>query len=151
MYQCPSSLMLFFPFHFNWRAAEPWMLSETKISVAPALFDQCPVLEKLLAVFYDISCWTNQSVELWVRVSCWNCFGDGGGGVSRCGGHYCNRVSYHRHEKNRPHPSIESSVSLAIHPSIDSNIQPIRKHHHETYCMCCLCYLRSATTTIPTS
>lgn len=96
----------------------------------------CPVELRVL------SCGSGWAVETALEME---------GGVSRSGGHYCNRVSYRRHEKNRPHPSIESSVSLAIHPSIDSNIQPIRKHHHETYRMCCLCYLRSATTTIPTS
>lgn len=59
----PVSILLddFFLFIFNWKAAEPWMLSETKITVAWALFDQCPITEKLLAVYYDTFCWSYQS------------------------------------------------------------------------------------------
>lgn len=60
----PVSILLdafFYHFIFNCRAAEPWMLSESKISVARALFDQCPMIERLLAVFYVASCRPNQS------------------------------------------------------------------------------------------
>lgn len=109
-----------------------------------APFNQCPMMEKLQAVSYDTACGPNQScVELRVRVNCLH-LRHKGGVVSRGEEYYCNRVSYYRHEKNQPHPSIKTSISLAIHPFIDPNIQPIRKHHHETWTVCAVCAILEA-------
>lgn len=45
-------------------------------------------------------------------------------------GYYCNRVSYYRHEKKST-TSTYGDISLAVHPSIDPDIQPIIKRRQE--------------------
>lgn len=116
------------------------MLSWTQIIVALAPFDQCHIIEKLLAVFYEISCWPNQR-----GFTCSNCLRDKGGwGELEWRTLLLSSVIG---KKNWPHPSLNASVSLTKRPSINLSIQPNTTMRR----MCCLCYLWSATTTIPTS